>query len=262
MPPGGAGARPEILARRDGARLAYRRTPGGGVGVVFLPGLRSDMEGTKALALEGHCARAGRPFLRFDYFGHGASSGDFREGTIGRFLDDTLALLDARTEGRQVLVGSSMGGWLMLLAALARPERVAGLVGVAPAPDFTEDVLAGLDAAARRALDRDGVYLEPSPYSDEPTPITRALLEEARAHLLLARPIPFRGPVRILQGLADPDVPWQKALRLAEALASDDVAITLVKGGDHRLSTPADLARLASVTETLCRALELATGGR
>jgi len=249
---------PDFLLRDDGARIAYRATAGRGVGVVFLPGFRSDMEGTKALALEAHCVAQGRPFVRFDYSGHGASSGRFEDGTIGRWADDAITVLDALTVGPQVLVGSSMGGWLMLLATRARPARVAGLVGVAAAPDFTEDVIAGLDESGRHALFHDGVYLEPSPYADEPTPITRRLIEAAKAHLLLAAPIPFRGPVRLLQGICDPDVPWQKALQLVAALESADVTLTLVKDGDHRLSRPADLVRLVETTETLCTQLERA----
>jgi len=237
---------PDFLLRDDGARIAYRRTPArvaGGVGVVFLPGFRA-------------CGARGRPFLRFDHFGHGASSGRFEDGTIGRYAADAVAAVDTLTQGPQVLVGSSLGGWLMLLAARARPGRIAGLVGVAAAPDFTEDVVAQLDEAGRHALFHDGVYLEPSPYADEPTPITRRLVEEAKAHLLLAAPIPFRGPVRLLHGLRDTDVPWQKAQALVVALESLDVTLTLVKDGDHRLSTPADLERLVEATEGLCAGLE------
>lgn len=247
---------PEFLDLGHGERLGYRRSPGRGVGVVFLPGFCSDMEGTKALALAAHCAAHGRPFVRFDYFGHGVSSGRVEDGTIGRWAADAVAILDALTTGPQVLVGSSMGGWLMLLAASARPARVAALVGVAAAPDFTEDILAGLDAEGRRALFEQGMRLEPSPDCDEPTPITRLLVEEAKAHLLLGAPIPFAGPVRLFQGLRDADVRWQKALALAERLTSDDVAVTLLKDGDHRLSTPADLTRLIETTEALCAAIE------
>lgn len=238
--------------------IAYVATPGRAPGVVFLPGFRSDMEGSKALALEAHCASAGRAFVRFDWTGCGLSGGRFEDGTIGGWRDDALAVLDALTHGPQVLVGSSMGGWIALLAALARPLRVAGILGVAAAPDFTAEIEAGLTADARRDLAERGVWLEPSAYSEEPTPITRRLLEEARAHLLLPRaPIPLRVPVRLLQGQRDPDVPWEHALRLAAALASDDVEVLLVKDGDHRLSREEDLARLVRSVESLWRRIEV-----
>jgi pimeloyl-ACP methyl ester carboxylesterase len=233
------------LDRPDGARIAYHRTPGASPGVVFLGGYRSDMTGIKATSLEAHCREQSRAFVRFDYFGHGQSSGEFLEGTIGRWAADAVAVLDAVTDGPQVLIGSSMGGWLMLLAALARPERVAALVGIAAAPDFTEDLLSGTGPPETLAdLERDGVHYDASVYSDEPYPITRRLVEESRAHLLLHGAIPLTCPVRLLHGLADGDVPWQTSLRLANALASDDVTVTLVKDGDHRLSTARDIERL------------------
>jgi len=244
----------ERLALPGRHEIAYVATPGRAPGVVFLPGFRSDMEGGKALALEAHCARTGRAFVRFDWSGCGLSGGRFEEGTIGGWREDALAVLDHRTRGPQILVGSSMGGWIALLAALARTERVAGIVGVAAAPDFTAELEAGLDEAARRDLAERGVWLEPSAYSEAPTPITRRLLEEARAHCLLPRaPIPIRVPVRLVHGQRDPDVPWRHALRLAEALAGDDVEVLLVKDGDHRLSREADLERLVATTESLCR---------
>jgi pimeloyl-ACP methyl ester carboxylesterase len=247
-----------FLARGDRHQIAYVRTPGRAPGIVFLPGFRSDMEGGKALALEAACVRAGRAYVRFDWHGCGRSSGDFLEGAIGRWRDDALAVLDALTSGPQVLVGSSMGGWIALLAALARPERVAGIVGVAPAPDFTVSLEASLDDAARRDLAESGVWLEPSMYSEEPTPITRRLLEEARAHLLAPRaPLPLRVPVRLLQGMQDPDVPWEGALAIArDLLAGGDVVVTLVKDGDHRLSRPQDLSRLVQLVESLCAEIE------
>ncbi|SMF06853.1 Pimeloyl-ACP methyl ester carboxylesterase [Tistlia consotensis] len=240
------------LHRRDGATIAYHRTAGKGPGLVFLGGFMSDMTGTKASFLEEHAKRRGRAFLRFDYFGHGESSGDFESGTIGRWAEDAVAALDALTEGPQVLVGSSMGGWLMLLAALARPQRVAGLVGIAAAPDFTEDLMwATFAPEIRETLERDGVYRQPSAYGEQPYTITRRLIEEGRRHLLLRRPIPLDCPVRLLHGMADPNVPWQLSPRLAGALRSDDVELHLVKTGDHRLSTPADLALLDSVLDRL-----------
>ena len=244
------------LVRADGATIAYCQSPGKSPGVVFCPGFASDMSGTKALALEAACGAQARAYVRFDYFGHGLSSGAFADGTIGRWKDDTLAILDQVTEGPQVLVGSSMGGWIMLLVALARPERVAGLVGVAPAADFTEDLMwARYDKEVRDNLTTQGVYYEPSEYSDEPYAITYRLIEEGRKHLLLRGSIAIRCPVRLLHGMEDEDVPWQHSLKILEALASDDATLTLVKGGDHRLSGAADLARLCGVIETLCREL-------
>ena len=239
--------------RPDGARIAYHCSEGARPGVVFLGGLRSDMTGTKATALEAACAAAGRAFVRFDYFGHGQSTGAFIDGTIGRWRDDALAVLDELTDGRQVLVGSSMGGWIMLLAALARPQRIHGLVGVAAAPDFTEDLMWDrYDEATRRVLATDGVYREPNPYDDEPTPVTMQLIDDGRKNLLLRGPIPITCPVRLLHGEADAEVPWATSIRLAEALQSVDVTISLVKGGDHRLSKPGDLARLVATVEEVC----------
>ncbi len=248
--------KPGKLPRADGATIAYCKTPGKSPGVVFCPGFASDMSGTKALALEAACAAEGRAYVRFDYFGHGLSSGTFAEGTIGRWTDDVVAILDQVAEGPQVLVGSSMGGWIMLLAALARPERVAGLVGVAPAADFTEDLMwARYDKEVRDILESQGIYHEPSEYSDQPYTITYRLIEEGRKHLLLRGSIAIHRPVRILHGMEDEDVPWQHSLKLLGALVSDDATLTLVKGGDHRLSATADLARLAQAVETLCREL-------
>ena len=211
------------------------------------------MTGTKANALAGACAAAGRAFVRFDYFGHGQSTGDFTAGTIGRWRDDAIAVLDELTDGAQVLVGSSMGGWIMLLAALARPGRIHALVGVAAAPDFTEDLMwQRYDNEARDALETAGVYHEPNPYDDEPTPVTMRLIDEGRQHLVLRAPIAIGAPVRLLHGEADAEVPCATSLRLAEALESRDVTTTLVKGGNHRLSREPDLARLVATVEEVC----------
>ncbi len=245
---------PPSLTRLDGTRLAYRRLPGASPGIVFLGGFRSDMTGTKATALEAACRRDGRGYVRFDYFGHGRSSGAFADGTIGRWRDDALAILDSLTVGRQILVGSSMGGWIMLLAALARPDRVAGLIGVAAAPDFTEDLIwARYDAAARAALIENGIRYEPSGYDETPCPITHRLIAEGRNHLLLRRPIPIRCPIRLLHGKQDADVPWTTAARIAEKVASTDVEVVLIDDADHRLSREQDLARLCAVARALCR---------
>lgn len=240
----------EQTGRLD-SRLAYARLPGRGPGVMFLPGFRSDMQGTKALALRDHCTARGQAFLRFDYSGHGESAGRFEDGTIGQWTDDALAIFDALTEGPQILVGSSMGGWIATLLARQRAERIAGLLLLAPAPDFTEALMWPAFAPEQRvALMRDGVIHLPSQYGD-PTPVTRALIEDGRNHLLLNAPIPLHCPVRILQGMADPDVPWRHALRLVEALASQDVRLHLIKDGDHRLSRPEDLALLGETLDQL-----------
>jgi pimeloyl-ACP methyl ester carboxylesterase len=247
-----------IVTRGDGSTIAYHRTPGAGPGVVFLTGFRSDMTGGKALALEAACRARGRAYLRFDYTGHGQSSGDFTDGTIGQWTDDAVFAIERLTEGPQVLVGSSMGGWIMLCAALALGPRVGGLVGIAAAPDFTEDLIwQNADAATRATLERDGVWLEPSAYDPEPTPITMTLIEEGRRHLLLRGPIALACPVHLIHGMRDPDVPWQTALYLAERLVSRDVEITLVKDGDHRLSTDQDLARLDRIVDAVCRRVAL-----
>ena len=215
------------------------------------------MTGSKATALEAYARRRGQAFLRFDYQGHGQSSGRFEDGTVGRWAEDAVAAFDALTEGPQILVGSSMGGWIMLLAALARPQRVAALLGIAAAPDFTEDLMwRRFPAEVRAAIEQKGVYHLPSDYSESPYPITKHLIEEGRRHLLLNAPIPLRCPVRLLQGQRDPDVPWQTALRLAEKLESDDVEVTLIKDGDHRLSEPQDLARLEATLDRLLAGLE------
>jgi pimeloyl-ACP methyl ester carboxylesterase len=238
------------LARPDGAAIAYSRLAGATPGIVFLGGFRSDMTGTKALFLEDYCRRRGRAYVRFDYFGHGASSGDFAAGTIGRWREDAIAVIDSLTEGPQILVGSSMGGWIMLLAARARPERVAALVGIAAAPDFTEELLpARLTPEQRREVEETGRVVLPSDYDPAGYLYTRALIEDGREYLLLRQPIPLDIPVRLLHGLADVSVPWQLSLRIAERLLSRDVTVTLVKDGDHRLSSDADLTRLAQTLD-------------
>lgn len=248
---------PARLALPDGSELAYRATPGRSPTVVFLGGFTSDMTGTKALALEAHCRARGRAFVRFDYTGHGESSGRFEEGTVGRWADDAVAILDRVVRGPALLVGSSLGGWLMALAALARPERVCGLVGVAAAPDFTEDLIGPkIDDAARGRLAETGWVEIPNPYGPEPTRVTGRLLEEARGRLVLRAPIPLRCPARLFHGLADPDVPWRQSLRLAEALEGKDVTLTLVRGAGHRLSEPADLARLFAAVDEVTAAAE------
>jgi len=232
------------LDRGDGVELAWEKLDGRGPTVVFLPGFRSDMTGDKATALAAFCARQGHAMLRFDYSGHGASGGRFEDGTIGIWTGDALAAIDRLTEGSLVLVGSSMGGWIAVLCALTRRDRVAGLVGIAAALDFTDAIMTqALSFKQRTRLMQEGVVHLPSQYGD-PTPITRALIEDGRNHLLLSAPIALDCPVRLLQGQADPDVPWEMVLRIAEHIASPDVHVTVVKDGDHRLSRPQDLALL------------------
>jgi pimeloyl-ACP methyl ester carboxylesterase len=243
----------EILTRPDGATIAYRRLEGKTPGVVFLHGYHSDMEGTKALALEDMCRTQGRAFLRFDYFGHGKSSGDVLYGTIGRWAADAVAVIKQLTEGRQILVGSSLGGWIALLAALECRDMVAGLVGVAAAPDFTEDLMwQDFTFEQRRTLMETGELELPNCYEPEnPWRVHRSLIEDGRNHLLLRDLIQLHCPVRLIQGQKDEDVPWQTALRLADCLASEQVEVILVKDGDHRLSRDGDLIRLTNAVAAL-----------
>jgi pimeloyl-ACP methyl ester carboxylesterase len=242
------------LPRGPAASIAYRRRPGRAdlPGVVFLGGFRSDMGGVKADHLDRFCAARAQRYLRFDYQGHGASTTPFEACTVGLWREDSLAALDRLTEGPQILVGSSMGAWLALLAALARPTRVAGLVCIAGAVDFTEALLwPRLGAGLQQALRAAGQVRIPSAYDPAGYVVTRALVEEGRDHLLLGGPIALPVPVRLLHGMADPDVPWQHSLRLAAALEDGDVVTTLIKDGDHRLSRPQDLARLAAAIDEL-----------
>lgn len=238
-----------FLDRGDGRRIAWRRVDGSGPTVVWLGGFASDMTGTKAQILADAAAARGWSFVRFDYFAHGASSGRWEEATIGRWRADALAVVDELTDGPLVLVGSSMGGWIAGLIALARPERLHALVLVAPAPDFTERLMRPRIAPeGLRELELNGVWHEPSEYG-EPLAITRRLLDEGREHLILDGPLPIRVPVRVLQGGRDESVPWRHALAYAEAMESEDVVFTLIKDGDHRLSRPQDLARLVAAVE-------------
>ena len=226
----------EMLETRQGRRLAYHRTAGSGPCIVFLGGLRSDMEGTKALHLEAWARARGQAFLRFDYSGHGESSGTFEEGCIGDWHEDTLAAIDALTEGPVLPVGSSMGGWQALLLARARPDRIAGLVTIAAAPDFTEDgYWASFTDAQKRALEADGFVELPSDYM-EPYRITRRMIDDGRQRLVLRSPLPLPFPVRCLQGTADTAVSSATALRLLDHAACEDMRLTLVKDADHRFS--------------------------
>ncbi len=244
---------PQYLACEDGAMIAYRHTPGKGPGVMFLTGFKSDMQGGKALALESHCIERGQAFTRFDYFGHGESSGAFEDGTIGRWTADAVKVLDDVTGGPQVLVGSSMGGWIMLLTALARPDRIAALVGIAAAPDFTHDLIPQrLTGEQIAQLSREGYCDIPNCYDDQESyRIRQSFLDEGNQHLLLSGEIAIDIPVRLIQGIRDEDVPWQRAQEIMTRLQSDDVEIQYVKTGDHRLSSDADLNRLRRTVDTL-----------
>lgn len=243
---------PASAPARARPRLAYHHTPGAGPTVLFLPGYASDMSGTKALALEAWAEACGQAFVRFDYGGCGASEGVFEEQTLADWRDDALDLIDQLIEGPVVLVGSSMGGWLMLLIAKLRPERVVGLVGIAPAPDFTdwgfttEEKLQLLSAGRLERVNR---------YGPEPTIYTRAFWSSGEANRLMFGEIAIDGPVRLLQGMRDPDVPWQRTARLAELIRSADVQVRLIKDGDHRLSREADLALLMQAVEEVIAAL-------
>jgi pimeloyl-ACP methyl ester carboxylesterase len=244
---------PELksLTREDGETIAYLQRGGKTPVVLWLGGFKSDMQATKAQALARWAERTDRAFLRFDYFGHGASSGDFRKGTIGRWRDDALAVIDTLAKADLVLVGSSMGGWIALLAGLARPERIKAMLLIAPAVDFTEALLwPRLPKDARQRILEHGEWLRPSAYDPEPYPITKGLIDDGRRHLLLDSRLKFPFPVRILQGMKDPDVPWQHAAKVAEAMEGD-VTLTLARNGDHRLSTPADLRRMRRSLEEL-----------
>jgi len=237
-------------------RIAVRVRDGAAPGLFWLGGFKSDMKGTKAEALDRWAGDHGRSCIRFDYSGHGESGGDFVDGTIGRWLEDSVAVFEGFAKGPQVLVGSSMGGWLALLLVQALKERntagsVAGLVLIAPAVDFTEELMwKNFSPEVKRQIETEGSWQRPSQYAESAYPITRGLIEDGRKHLLLGGLIETGCPVRILQGVQDPDVPWQHAVELSSRLARDDVVLTLVKDGDHRLSRPEDIERLtAAVAE-------------
>jgi pimeloyl-ACP methyl ester carboxylesterase len=249
----------EVGSDAAARRIALRIRPGAPPGLFWLGGFKSDMRGTKAVALDRWAAEHGRGCIRFDYSGHGESGGAFVDGTIGRWLEESIAVFERFAAGPQVLVGSSMGAWIALLLARALKRRtgpapagsLAGLVLIAPAVDFTEELMwKQFPPAVQRQIETTGSWLRPSQYAEEPYPITRGLIEDGRRHLLLGGLIEIGCPVRILQGVQDPDVPWQHAVELSSRLAHDDVVLTLVKDGDHRLSRPEDIERLiAAVAE-------------
>jgi pimeloyl-ACP methyl ester carboxylesterase len=248
-------------ARRIAVRRRAAQESAQGPGLVWLGGFKSDMQGSKAVALDEWARDHGRALVRFDYSGHGESGGDFVDGTIGRWLEESVAVFERFCAGPQVLIGSSMGGWMALLLAREIKKRqetqqakasLAGLVLIAPAPDFTEELMwKNFSAAVKKEIETKGVWLRPSDYGDgSPYPITRNLIEEGRNHLVLGSAIDLGCPVRILQGAQDPDVPWQHAFALTHRLPADDVVLTMIQDGDHRLSRPQDIARiLAAVAE-------------
>ena len=239
---------PLFHAMPDGRRIAYRHTAGAGPALIFLPGYMSDMDGGKATALFAWAREQGRACLLLDYSGCGQSDGAFGDGTLSRWRDEVLALIDAQIDGPVIVVGSSMGGWLNLLVGLALGDRLAGLVGIASAPDFTDWGRSEADNAALRAGQ---TVLDPNPYGPEPTPIHPGFFADAETHRLLESSIRLTCPVRLIHGQRDADVPWEITMRLAEALDSEDVVVTLVKDGDHRLSRPQDVDRLISLVENI-----------
>ncbi|MBI1391907.1 MAG: alpha/beta fold hydrolase [Alphaproteobacteria bacterium] len=233
-------------------RIAYERIDGSGPVPVWFGGFRSDMTGGKANRLAAWARSVGRGYLRFDYSGHGVSDGKFVDGCISSWTADALAAIDQLTDGKLIFVGSSMGAWIGALCARARPERLHAFVGLAPAPDFTKEImLPGLPKGMKRRLQEDGQAPLPSVYDEEPTIITQKLFDDGEQNLVLQDGIDFNGPVRLLQGMRDPDVPWRHAIRFAEAFSSDDVVLTLIKDGDHRLSREEDLVRLVNTVASL-----------
>lgn len=266
---------PSHITSADGTKLAFYATParesGAGPGIVFLGGFMSDMTGEKATTLEAWAQQAGYAFLRLDYSGHGYSGGEFRDGTVGRWTADALAVIGhagntvAGLGGPLILVGSSMGGWIMVRVALAlqkagAAQQAAGLVGIAAAPDFTHDLMPGrLGPEVMAHIAKEGFYSAPSDYSDEPYIITQELIDDGNRQLVLDKPLALDLPVRLIHGTADPDVPWTQSQKLMAALTCDDVELILVKDGDHRLSSERDLARLAAVVEGLVVTLATAT---
>jgi len=249
----------EVAGQSGTRRIAVRKLEGAAPGIFWLGGFKSDMGGTKAVALATHAASKQRACIRFDYSGHGESEGAFEDGTISRWAEEALAVFDRIAKGPQIVVGSSMGGWIALLLARELAKRgkknnatMAGLVLIAPALDFTEALMwPALSAEVKREIEEKGSWLRPSAYDDGPYPITRSLIEDGRKNLLLDKPIEVGCPVRILQGTLDPDVPWRHALRLVSCLAQDDVVLTLIKGGDHRLSRAEDIERLVRAVDEL-----------
>lgn len=247
-----------LAGRTIAVRVREGKSPSSGPGLFWLGGFKSDMKGTKAEALDRWAESTGRACVRFDYSGHGESGGDFIDGTIGRWLEESLAVYSRFAQGPQVVIGSSMGGWLALLLARALSGRkdaapIAGMVLIAPAADFTEELMwKEFPEATRREIEQKGMWMRPCEYGDAPYPITRELIEDGRKHLLMGGLIETRCPVHILQGVQDPDVPWRHAVELVSRFSRDDVVLTLIKDGDHRLSRPEDIERLIAAVKEFC----------
>lgn len=245
------------LRTEDGVELAYEHSEGRAPTVVFLSGFASHMGGTKALHLQQWCRDRGQAFLRLDYRGHGSSGGEFEAGTVGVWAKDALAVLRATTEGPLLLIGSSMGAWIMLIVARELGERVRAMIGLASAPDFTEELIhARLDAAQRAQLNREGRLERASAYDQGPNVVTLSMIEDGRRYLQMQELIPVNCPVRLIHGLADADVPWEIALRLSDRLESEDVQVMLVKDGEHRLSTPGNLVLLSDTLTALLSTID------
>ena len=244
----------QILRNSNGKTIAYRRISGMNPGIIFLGGFRSDMWGSKAVAIEEFCSERGHSFAAFDYMGHGESSGKFIDGTIGGWLSDSLEIIDYCSDGPQILIGSSMGGWIMLLAALARPSRVSALIGIAAAPDFTEDLMWNVfDKKIKETLIKQGKYFQRGEATTDSYYISLNLIEEARNHLMLRQNIPISIPVRLIHGMDDTSVPWDTSCKIADKLLSEDVHVTLIKDGNHRLSREQDINFLKHTIAELIR---------
>jgi len=248
---------PQFFTTPQGRKIAYHKTEGALPGVMFLGGFKSDMTGAKAMALEAFCKARGQQFIRFDYSGHGESSGEFKDGTIGQWKEDALAVLDKLSNGPQILVGSSMGGWIMLLVALAQPKQVAGLVGIAAAPDFTEHLLwDSFTPEQQEEVRKNGFIDVPNCYDDEPYPITLELIAESGNHLVLDGPIDIHCPVHLIHGMEDKDVPWAFSVTLNEKIVGKDVRTMLVDHGDHRMSSEKHLKIITNALEKMLVKLE------
>ena len=240
------------LIKSDGVKIAYNKLSGTEPGIIFFGGFASDMEGIKAIALQDYAKERGQAFLRFDYRGHGKSSGSFTDGNIGKWLSDCLAVLDKLTQGCQILVGSSMGGWLTLLTAKERPGRVGGIVGIASAPDFTEDLMwSQFDDETRKKLIENGQCSLASDYHESPYTITLDLIEDGKKHLVLRKRLNIKVPCHLIHGMADEDVPYQLSLKLAEHVDSENVQVNIIKNGDHRLSREQDLVEILKAVDDL-----------
>jgi pimeloyl-ACP methyl ester carboxylesterase len=245
--------KPKYIKTPDGSRIAYHKTEGRKPTVIFCGGYMSDMEGTKAIFLEKTCAELRLSFIRFDYSGHGKSSGKFEDGTIGQWKDDALVVIEQLTESDVIIIGSSMGGWIGLLVTMALGKKVKAFIGIAAAPDFTRELMWDkYSSSIRQILKTEGIYHEPSEYSDEPYKVSYGLIREGENHILLNKPIKIDCPIRLFHGLKDADVPSEYSMRISEKVTSNDVVISFNKSGDHRLSSPEDLERLKSALIELC----------